>query len=66
MKRLKTTDEKFTHLTYTGFDIYESIKRVSRRRRVVYYNSRKRELEIRLMNESRCDERLKARVQEAT
>jgi hypothetical protein len=32
---------------------------------VVYYKSRKRELMIRLMNESRCDERLKARVQEA-
>ncbi len=32
---------------------------------VVYYKSRKRELKIRLMNESRCDERLKARVQEA-
>ncbi len=34
--------------------------------RVVYYKSRKRELEIRLMNESRCDERLKARAHEAT
>ncbi len=31
---------------------------------VVYYKSRKRELQIRLMNESRCDERLKVRVQE--
>jgi hypothetical protein len=31
---------------------------------VVYYKSRKRELKIRLMNESRCDERLKPRVQE--
>ncbi len=29
---------------------------------VVYYESRKRELKIRLMNEGRCDERLKARV----
>jgi hypothetical protein len=33
---------------------------------IVYYKSRKRKLKIRLMNESRCDERLKARVQEAT
>jgi hypothetical protein len=33
---------------------------------VVYYKSRKRELEIRLMNESRYEERLNARVQEAT
>jgi hypothetical protein len=30
---------------------------------VVYYESRKRELKIRLMNEGRCDERLKARVE---
>jgi hypothetical protein len=34
--------------------------------KVVYYKSRKRDLEIRLMNESRCDERLKVRVQEDT
>jgi hypothetical protein len=33
---------------------------------VVYYESRKRELKIRLMNEGRCDERLKARVEEST
>ena len=33
---------------------------------VVYYESRKRELKIRLMNECRCDERLKARVEEPT
>jgi hypothetical protein len=33
---------------------------------LVYYKSRKREMEIRLMNESRCDERQKTRVQEAT
>jgi hypothetical protein len=32
----------------------------------VYYESRKRELKIRLMNEGRCDERLKARVEEST
>ena len=34
--------------------------------RVFYYESRKRELKIRLMNEGRCDERLKARVEEST
>jgi hypothetical protein len=39
---------------------------VSRGELVVYYKWRKREIEIRLMNESRCDERLKARVQEVT
>ncbi len=32
---------------------------------IVYYESRKRELKIRLMNEGRCDERLKAGVQES-
>jgi hypothetical protein len=32
----------------------------------VYYESRKRELVIRLMKEGRCDERLKARVEEST
>ncbi len=33
---------------------------------VVYYESRKRELKIWVMNESRCDERLNARVEEST
>jgi hypothetical protein len=33
---------------------------------IVYYESRKRELNIRLMNEGRCDERLKTRVEEST
>ena len=33
---------------------------------VVYYESRKRELKTRLMNDGRCDERLKARVEEST
>jgi hypothetical protein len=33
---------------------------------VVYYESRKREIKIRLMNEGRCDERLKTRVEEST
>jgi hypothetical protein len=32
----------------------------------VYYESRKRELKIRLMNEGRSDERLKVRVEEST
>jgi len=32
----------------------------------VYYKSRKRELKIRLMNESRCDEKLKVRVEDTT
>ena len=33
---------------------------------VVYYESRKREVKIRLMNEGRDDERLKGRVKEST
>ncbi len=33
---------------------------------VVYYESRKQELKIRLMNEGRCDERLKAKDEEST
>ncbi len=33
---------------------------------VVYYESRKRELKMRLMNEGRYDERLKVRVEEST
>jgi hypothetical protein len=32
----------------------------------VCYESRKREVKIRLMNEGRCDERLKGRVEEST
>jgi hypothetical protein len=38
---------------------YSSIKEV-------YYESRKRELKRRLINEGRCDERLKAKVEEST
>ncbi len=33
---------------------------------VVYYESRKSELKIRIMNEGRCDDRLKGRVEEST
>jgi hypothetical protein len=32
----------------------------------VYYESRKRELKRRFINEGRCDERLKAKVEEST
>ncbi len=32
----------------------------------VYYESRKREMKVRLMNEGRCDERLQVRVEEST
>jgi hypothetical protein len=33
---------------------------------IVSYESKKREIKIRLMNAGRCDERLKVRVQEST
>jgi hypothetical protein len=33
---------------------------------VVYYESRKREVKIRLMNEGRCDERQQVRVEKST
>ena len=36
------------------------------RRDVVHYESRTQELKITLMNEGRCDERLKARVEEGS
>ena len=34
--------------------------------KIVYYESRKREVKIRLVNEGRSDERLKSRVEEST
>jgi hypothetical protein len=37
-----------------------------RRVGIVYYESRKRELKRRLINEGRCDERLKTKVEEST
>ncbi len=48
------------------FIIYETIKRESGVLCVVYYESRNREVKIRLMNEGRCDKRLKARIEEST
>ncbi len=47
----------------------ESSKKVTKKDQegyIVYYESRKRELKIKLMNEGRCDERLKAKVEEST
>ncbi len=49
-------------LLHTGNDDF--ITSIKKYVRVVYYESRKRELKIRLMNEGRYDERLKARVEE--
>ncbi len=41
-------------------------KRVLECQKVVYYESRNREIKIRLMNEGRYDERLKTRVEKST
>jgi hypothetical protein len=67
-ERLKTKSEKSTLFTYTGLigelehlkietRLIDEIIQLS-----VYYESRKRELKIRLMNEGRCDERLKVEL----
>jgi len=42
------------------------ILRLSQALRVVYYESRKRELKKRRKNEYRCDERLKTKAEEST
>ncbi len=69
-ERLKTKAEESTCLACTG--LHEELEplriktRLIRVLSVVYYESRKREIKIRLMNEGRCDERLKARVEEFT
>ncbi len=62
MKDSKTKDEESTRLVYTGCSLSLFVSVLI----VVYYESRKRELKIRLMNEGRCDERLKGRVEEST
>jgi hypothetical protein len=50
----------------TGLVVKTRISGTSETVFVVYYESRKRELKIRLMNEGRCDERPKDRVEEST
>ena len=42
------------------------IYKPKRQYEIVYYESIKRELKRRLINEGRCDERLKAKVEEST
>jgi hypothetical protein len=74
--RLKTKVKGSTRLVYTGLigglehqkietmvidgDVSEET------RKVVYYESRNRELKRRRINEGRCDERLKSKVEEST
>ena len=61
-ERLKTQNEESTRLTDTGLVVELEHLKAKTRYGVVYYESRKRDLKIRLMKESRCDERLKTRV----
>jgi hypothetical protein len=49
-----------------GIEILLSVVCLSATEKVVYYESRKRDLMIRLLNEGHCDERLKGRVEEST
>ena len=48
------------------YDVYKYNRGGGGRSVIVYYESRKREIQIRLMNEGRSDERLKTRVEEST
>ena len=73
-ERLKAQAEGSTRLVYTGLRGGQEHLKIETRLIderfasviVVYYESRKRELKIRLMNESRCDERLKAKAEGST
>ena len=53
-------------LSFTRCPSFARGKGFLRKPQVVYYEWRKREVKIRLMNESRYDERLKVRVEEST
>jgi hypothetical protein len=55
-ERLKTNDEEFTRLPYTG--LFNEV--------FVYYESRKRDLQTRPVYECRCDERLKTKTEKST
>ena len=80
-ERLKTKTEGSTRLAYTGLlgglqhlkiemrlieQKFASVMLDLTFMSVVYYKSRNRDLEIRLMHEGRYDERLKTRVEEST
>ncbi len=61
-ERLKTKDEEFTCLTYTGL----KLKLRNLIGCFVYYESIKRELKIKPISECQCDERLKTKSEEST
>jgi hypothetical protein len=63
-ERLQTKTRELTRLAYTGLAVNASHR--SWIRAVVYYESIKRELKIRCIYESRCDERLQTKTKEFT
>ena len=71
-ERLETNVEESTRLVYTLLCAELEHLKIETRlidekfASVVYYESRKREVTRRLINEGRCDERLKAKVEEST
>ncbi len=62
------TSTEFTRLTYTGFGGLEHLLfcKIEGECVVVYYESIKRELQIRCIYECRCDERLQSKTKEFT
>ena len=54
------SDSPKSHVFFLSIGLVESVVTV------VYIDSRKREIKIRLMNEGRCHERLKSRVDDST
>jgi hypothetical protein len=75
-ERLKAKTEDDTRLIYTGLcgglqlvvinDLQLCVCLQTKKKIDDYYETRKREVKIRLMNEGRGDERLKVRVEEST
>jgi hypothetical protein len=53
-------DDRSSGIEILMTDVFATINPTEVRTRIVYYESRKRELKIRLMNEGRCDEKLKS------
>jgi hypothetical protein len=65
---LSTTDQSLTLQFSTDPQISRKCETsaVDKENECVYYESRKRELKRRLINEGLCDERLKGKVEEST
>ena len=52
--------------TYLFYKVQPLVRRKANKKAIVYYESIKRELKVRPINECRCDERLKTKVEEST